>query len=159
VYLRGNPFSFTFTLHVLFCRHHFFFFLARTLSLLAIVAHLHLKLFPLWMRVKRLMTKNTTIRGTVVSWSTSTINKSNLNKAKKVGFLSYSMEYVLPGDEVIPHPADGFQVMFFFPLPRPFSRPMNLFVGLCIFMACSFISSRQIILSTLRVSSCFVKLS
>jgi hypothetical protein len=106
---KSKPFfSFIVTMHVLFLCRMCFFFLSRTASLLAIVAHLYLKLFPLWMRVKTLMTKNSTKRGTVVGWVTSTTNKAGLSKTKKVGFLSPSMEYALPSGEVIPRPADGF---------------------------------------------------
>jgi hypothetical protein len=58
------------------------------------------------------MTKNSSKRGTAGGWSASAINKGGLKKAKTVGFLSASMEYALPGDEVVPRPAKAFQVMF-----------------------------------------------
>jgi hypothetical protein len=87
MYFRGNPFSFTVTLPVLFHRRECFFVLLRIASLLAIAPHLHLKLFPLRMRVKTLMTKNSVKRGTAIGWTVSTINKNDMKKAKAAGFL------------------------------------------------------------------------
>jgi hypothetical protein len=47
-----------------------------------------------------------------IGWSAFTINKGDLKKAKAAGFLSDSMECAIPDGEVVPHPAEGFQVMF-----------------------------------------------
>jgi hypothetical protein len=56
--------------------------------------------------------KNSSKRGTTVGWSMSAINKGGRKKAKTTGFLLASMEYTLPGGEVVPRPAEGFRVMF-----------------------------------------------
>jgi hypothetical protein len=103
---KEKPFSFTVTLHVLFRHPQCFFFLSRMASFLAIATHLHLKLFPLWMRVKTLVMK----------------------KAKAAGFLPDSMEYAFPGDEVIPRPVEGFRVMFITLLYGGLSLPAHEFL-------------------------------
>jgi hypothetical protein len=84
--------------------------------------------FSLCMQVKRLMTKNSAKRGTAVGWPASAITKGDLNKAKKAGFLSESMEYAFPGDEVIPRPTKGFRVMFLSFLLRGLSLPAHEFL-------------------------------
>jgi hypothetical protein len=71
------------------------------------------------------MTKHSTKRGMAVGWSTSGITKGNLTKAKKAGFLPESMEVIFPGDKVVPHPADGFRVMFLCFLLRSLSLPAH----------------------------------
>jgi hypothetical protein len=88
------------------------------------------------MRVKCLVTKNSSKRGTTVGWSVSAINKGGLKKAKTTGFLSASMEYTLPGGEVVPRPAEGFRVMFLSSQQRndikmPPLRQFSLNLGFC----------------------------
>jgi hypothetical protein len=80
------------------------------------------------MRVKCLMTKNSTKRGMAVGWTTSTINKVDPKKAKTARFLSDSMEYAFPGGEVIPHQVEGFQVMFLSFIYRGLSLPAHEFL-------------------------------
>jgi hypothetical protein len=44
-----------------------------------------------------------------MGWARSAINKSDLTKAKRAGFLPESSEVIFPGDEVVPHPDDGYR--------------------------------------------------
>jgi hypothetical protein len=74
------------------------------------------------------MMKNSAKKGTDVGWSASAITKGDLNKAKKARFLLESMEYALPGDEVIPRSAEGFRVMFLSFLLHGLSLPAHEFL-------------------------------
>jgi hypothetical protein len=74
------------------------------------------------------MTKHSRKRGMAVGWSTSTITKGDLKKAKKAGFLLESMEVIFPSDELVCRPIDGYRVKFLSFLLRGLSLPAHKFL-------------------------------
>jgi hypothetical protein len=79
-----------------------------------------------------------------LKWVPSSFDEPDLKKAWKEGFLLAASPVIFPGEERVPKPPKGYQVMFFLPLSFVafLFLPMNFFVGFSLSMACSFISSR-----------------
>jgi hypothetical protein len=93
------------------------------------------------------------------SWVPSEFKQADLTKAQKEGFLVERDQVVFPSSERIPKPPSGYRVMFFAFLLRGLSLPTHEFLcGLLLFMACSFISSRQTLFFTLPASLLFLNL-
>ncbi|KAK1613869.1 hypothetical protein QYE76_019387 [Lolium multiflorum] len=87
-------------------------------------------------------------------WVASTFSKADLNKMRVAGLLAAATEVMMPGEEIVHRPQQGFQVMFtqFLFRDLSLSRSMNSFVDCSLFTVCSFTSSHQILFSTLRAS-------
>jgi hypothetical protein len=92
-----------------------------------------------------------------LGWIPSSFDETDLKKVKNKGFLSESEEIIFPRDEVVPALRAGYRVMFVAFLLRGLSLPTNSFVGFSLCMACSYISSRQILYYTLLASSLSMK--
>jgi hypothetical protein len=89
-----------------------------------------------------------------LNWVPSSFDEADLKKAKKEGFLSESVAVIFPRDEAVPTPPAGYRVMFLaFLLHGYLSLLTNSFVGFSLSMACSCISSRQILFFTSPVLS------
>jgi hypothetical protein len=125
VYLRGNPFLFIVTLHLLFRHCYYVFFLAPLQRSIATSS-------PLRMRVKRLSQQTPMVKLShekqAASWTVSKITDVDRKKIKKEGFLAQSAEIIFPGSEVILRPQDGFRVMFLSFLVCGLSLPAHKFL-------------------------------
>jgi hypothetical protein len=94
-----------------------------------------------------------------LKWVPSSFEESDLKKDKKDGLLPEAVQVIFPGNERVPTPPKGYRVMFLAFLLRAFlSLPMSFFVGFSLSMACSYISSWQILFFISLVSSLFVSL-
>jgi hypothetical protein len=65
---------------------------------------------------------------TVTRWVPSEFEESDLNKAKKEGFLAGAAPIVFPSAERIPKPPSGYRVMFLAFLLRELSLPAHEFL-------------------------------
>jgi hypothetical protein len=63
-----------------------------------------------------------------LNWVPSSFDEADLMKAKKEGFLPASAMVVFPGDEVVPTPPVGYQVMFLAFLLCGLSLPAHKFL-------------------------------
>jgi hypothetical protein len=89
----------------------------------------------------------------------SSFEESDLKKAKKDGFLPEAAQVIFPGNECVPTLPKGYRVMFLAFLLRGLSLPAtSFFVGFSLSMACSYISSRQILVFISLALSLFVSL-
>jgi hypothetical protein len=68
------------------------------------------------------------------NWVPSSFDEADLKKAKKEGFLPASAAVLFPGDEVVPTPPAGYQVMFLAFLLRGLSLPANEFLSGLLFV-------------------------
>jgi hypothetical protein len=67
-------------------------------------------------------------------WVPSSFEESDLKKAKKEGYLPESAPFVFPGNERVPKPQSGYQVMFLAFLLRGLSHPAHEFLHGLVFV-------------------------
>jgi hypothetical protein len=70
----------------------------------------------------------------VTSWVPSEFKESDLNKAKKEGFLARDAPIIFPSNERIPKPPSGYRVMFLAFLLRGLSLPAHEFLRRLLFV-------------------------
>jgi hypothetical protein len=75
---------------------------------------------------KEKMTKKSSSMAT--KWIPSEFEESDLNKAKREGFLAGMTPIIFPGTERIPKPPSGYRVMFLAFLLRGLSLPAHEFL-------------------------------
>jgi hypothetical protein len=61
-------------------------------------------------------------------WVASTFSKTDLNKLRAAGLLAAATEVMMPVEEIVPHPQQGYQVMFSQCLIRGLSLPVHEFI-------------------------------
>jgi hypothetical protein len=89
-------------------------------------------------------------------WVPSEFKESDLNKAKREGFLAEAASIVFPGTECIPKPPGGYRVMFLAFLLRSLSLPAYEFLRGLLFVYS--VQLHQLTLNSILHIACFITL-
>jgi hypothetical protein len=89
-------------------------------------------------------------------WVASTFSKTDLNKLRAAGLLAVATEAMMPGEETVPHPQQGYRVMFSQCLIRGLSLPVHEFLRGLLFVYG--VQLHQLTPNSILHTACFVTL-